>query len=278
LHALLPGGLGGPRRVSRALLEQSTLSVLPCETRSFTTEYRVSSWPMFYLGQKPGRTRGAAQEEHSKASEPHRINIMNTHFMDAQPNRNSRRRKRRKNQNRKPAAKIEPVVVAARRPDSPRLEKPTRRMKAASAKPRALREDVAVAVTKEPIVEAPKKRRDARIVQRKEDEIDDTERTRRRLLSRYLAAEGRAAITHAADAYFKEGFELPLEQDAQLKLLEHFDEARAGQALSALTTIFEEDDPIQLPILRQRLRRLEDHAEDVSLRSAATELRRRLPA
>lgn len=198
--------------------------------------------------------------------------------MDAQPNRNGRRRKRRKNQNRKPAAKLEPVVVAARRPDSPRLEKPTRRMKAASAKPRTMREDVVLATSKEPIVEAPKKRRDARIVQPKEDEIDETERIRRRLLSRYLAAEGRAAITHAADAYFKEGFELPLQQDVQLKLLEHFDEGRAGQAVSALASIFEEDDPIQLPILRQRLRRLEDHAEDFTLRAAATDLRRRLPA
>jgi len=150
-------------------------------------------------------------------------------------------------------------------------------MKAASAKPRALRDSIPSA-EKERIVEAPKKRRDARIVQRKEDEIDETERIRRRLLSRYLAAEGRAAITHAADAYFKEGFELPLEQDAQLKLLEHFDEARAGQAVSALTTIIEEDDPIQLPVLRQRLRRLEDHAEDLTLRTAATALRRRLPA
>src|SRR5690606_2462438 len=145
-----------------------------------------------------GRPRGAAQEEQTESKlRPVESNIMNTHFMDAQPNRNGRRRKRRKNQNRKPSAKLEPVVVAARRPDSPRLEKPTRRMKAASAKPRTVREDVVLATSKEPIVEAPKKRRDARIVQPKEDEIDETERIRRRLLSRYLAAEGRAAITHA---------------------------------------------------------------------------------
>ena len=198
--------------------------------------------------------------------------------MDAQPNRGGRRQRRRKNQNKKPAVKVEPIVVAARRPDSPRLEKPTRRMKAASAKPRTIREEVGVSQSRELPVEAPKKRRDARIVQRKEDEIDDTERTRRRLLSRYLAAEGRAAITHAADAYFGEGFTLPAEQEVQLKLLEHFDEARAVQAVSALSLLIDEDDPIQLPVLRQRLRRLEDHAEDLNLRSAATELRRRLPA
>ena len=114
--------------------------------------------------------------------------------------------------------------------------------------------------------------------ERMEDEVDETERTRRRLLSRYLAAEGRAAITHAADAYLGEGFELPREQEVQLKLLEHFYEARAVEAVSALSSLIEEDDPIQLPILRQRLRRLEDHAEDGALRDAATELRRRLPA
>lgn len=198
--------------------------------------------------------------------------------MDAQPNRGGRRRRRRKSQNKKPAAKVEPVVVAARRPDSPRLEKPTRRMKAASAKPRSERVEVGVSPGREVVIEAPKKRREARIVQRKEDEIDETERTRRRLLSRYLAAEGRAAITHAADAYFGEGFVLPREQEVQLKLLEHFDEVRAGEAVAALTSLIEEDDPIQLPVLRQRLRRLEDHADDPGLRDAATELRRRLPA
>lgn len=198
--------------------------------------------------------------------------------MDAQPNRGGRRSRRRKNQNKKPAAKVEPIVVAARRPDSPRLEKPTRRMKAASAKPRTIREEVGVSPSRELPASEPKKRREARIVQRKEDEIDETERNRRRLLSRYLAAEGRAAITHAADAYFNEGFTLPPEQEVQLKLLEHFDEARAVQAVTALSLLIDEDDPIQLPVLRQRLRRLEDHAEDPELRTAATELRRRLPA
>jgi hypothetical protein len=198
--------------------------------------------------------------------------------MDAQPNRGGRRRRRRKNQNKKPAAKVEPVVVAARRPDSPRLEKPTRRMKAASAKPRTVREEIGVSPGKEAPEEAPKKRREARIIQRKEDEVDETERTRRRLLSRYLASEGRAAITRAADAYLNEGFELPREQEVQLKLLEHFDETKSGQAVTALTELLDEDDPIQLPILRQRLRRLEEHAEDAALRDAASDLRRKLPA
>jgi len=197
--------------------------------------------------------------------------------MDAQPNRGGRRRRRRKSQNKKPAAKVEPVVVAARRPDSPRLEKPTRRMKAASAKPRTLQEEVKAA-SREIAEEAPKKRREARIIVRKEDEIDDTERTRRRLMSRYLAAEGRAAVSRAADEYFREGFELPKEQEVQLKLLEHFDESHSRKALEILADLIEEEEPLQLPVFRQRLRRLEDHAEDSSLRDAAAELRRLLPA
>ncbi len=200
--------------------------------------------------------------------------------MDAQPNRNLRRRRRRKPQNKKPEAKIEPIIVAARRPDSPRLEKPTRRMKAASAKPRTLIDPSAIRVLPSPLEEeeAPKKRRDARIIVRKEDEIDETERQRRRLLSRYLASEGRVAITRAADEYLGAGFELPREQEAQLKLLEHFDENRAKQALAVLRELVDEEEPHQLPLLRQRLRRLEDHAEDAALRETAGELRRVLPA
>lgn len=197
--------------------------------------------------------------------------------MDAQPNRNGRRRRRRKSPAKKTVAKVEPIVVAARRPDSPRLEKPTRRMKAASAKPRALREVTQEAATKE-LPDEPKKRREARIIVRREDEIDETERTRRRLFARYLASEGRAAVTRAANDYLSGGFEFPREQEAQLKLLEHFDEAQSKQAVAILADLIEEEEPQQLPLFRQRLRRLEDHAEDEALRTAASELRRLLPA
>ncbi len=188
-------------------------------------------------------------------------------MMDTQTNRVGRRRRRRKSPAKKTTAKIEPVVVAARRPDSPRLEKPTRRMKAASAKPRTQGDagrvlDRQVAILDPAEVEARKKRREARIVVRKEDEIDETEKTRRRLLARYLAAEGRAAVTKAANEYFSAGFELPSEQEPQLKLLEHFDEAQAQKALIVLKELLDEQTPTQLPVFRQRLRRLEDHAED----------------
>ncbi len=204
-------------------------------------------------------------------------------MMDTQTNRGGRRRRRRKSPAKKPAVKIEPVVVAARRPDSPRLEKPTRRMKAASAKPRTQGDagrvlDRPVAELDPADAEARKKRREARIVVRKEDEIDDTERTRRRLMARYFAAEGRAAVTKAANEYYAAGFEFPREQEAQLKLLEHFDEAQARQALLVLKDLLNEESPTQLPVFRQRLRRLEDHAEDPEVREAAAQMRRSLPA
>lgn len=169
------------------------------------------------------------------------------------------------------------MVALARRPDSPRLEKPTRRMKAASAKPRTERIE-GIAEPRLPLEEAPKKRREARIVQRKEDEIDDNERNRRRLLSRYMQAEGRAAITREANTYFQGGFEFPREQEVQLKLLEHFDEARAAEALATLAELIDEEAPLQLPIFRQRVRRIEEHADDENLRETAARLRRRLPA
>jgi len=196
--------------------------------------------------------------------------------MDAQPNRQSRRRRHKKTPNGKAAA-VEPVFIAARRPGSPRLEKPTRRMKAASARPRARSDD---SIVPEPVVleVAPAKRREARIVQRKTDEIDETEKNRRRLFSQFMASEGRAAVTRAAETYLTAGFALPREQDAQLKLLEHFNENRAREAILVLTELVRDETPRQLPVFRQRLRRLEDHADEPETRAAAANLRRSLPA
>lgn len=205
--------------------------------------------------------------------------------MDTQTNRVGRRRRRRKSPVKKPTIKAEPIVVAARRPDSPRLEKPSRRMKAASAKPRTVTEPTPGRPVTQPNLEleaaeleARKKRREARIVVRKEDEIDETEKARRRLLSRYLAAEGRVAVTKTASDYLAAGFEFPREQEVQLKLLEHFDEAQAQRALIVLKDLLSEEAPTQLPVFRQRLRRLEDHAEDAEVREAAAQMRRALPA
>lgn len=197
--------------------------------------------------------------------------------MDAQPNRSGRRKRRKKPPTAK-APPVEPVFIAARRPGSPRLEKPTRRMKAASAKPRTREDEQAQEVQKTAVEAAPVKKREARIVQRKVDEIDETEKSRRRLLGQFMASEGRAAISRAADTYLTAGFSIPREQEAQLKLLEHFNESRAREALDVLAELIREETPQQLPVFRQRLRRLEDHADDPGTRQAAAELRRALPA
>lgn len=196
--------------------------------------------------------------------------------MQTQPNRNSRRRRRKPEPK---AAAAAPVLIAARRPGSPRLEKPTRRMKAASARPKSLTDPPPreTSLLEEIALEAPKRPREARIIQRREDTIDETEQTRRRLLSQYMASEGRSAITRAADNYIRAGFEIPPEQEAQLQLLEHFDETLARKAISILKELIQLDAPCKLPVFRQRLRRLEDHAEDADTRVAAGELRRALP-
>jgi len=210
--------------------------------------------------------------------------------MDAQPNHGGRRRRRRKKSNTAKAGPVEPVFIVARRPDSPRLEKPTRRMKAASARPRGTALTAKEALEAQSQLKAAelkseaepaelrKDRRQARIVVRQTGAPDEAEKNRLRLLSRLMAAEGRAAISRAIDAYLAEGFVLPREQEVQLKLLEHFDETKAGQAISHLVELIAVEPPRQLPVLRQRLRRIEDHADEESMRHAAAQLRRQLPA
>lgn len=199
--------------------------------------------------------------------------------MDALPNRSSRRRRRKRSNKQQEAVAIEPVLIAARRPGSPRIEKPTRRMKAASAKPRPVR-TVAPEAPKSGVQasEEPARRREARIVQAKVSEVDDREKERRKLLAHVMNAEGRSAISRAAENYFAAGFELPAEQEAQLKLLEHFDESRARAAIEVLSRLLQTERPRQVPLFDQRLRRLEDHADEASTRDAAAVLRRALRA
>jgi len=103
---------------------------------------------------------------------------------------------------------------------------------------------------------------------------DASELERRRLLERFLESEGPAAVTRAANAYRKGGFGFPEEQLVQLKLLEHQDESEVCSALGVLTALLDQQAPIQLPVFEQRLKRLEDSAEEVETRTRAAELRR----
>jgi hypothetical protein len=100
------------------------------------------------------------------------------------------------------------------------------------------------------------------------------ERQRQRLIDRLLASEGRVAISRAADEYRAASFEFPVEQEVQLKLLEHLDETCARSAIEALKALLERERPIKKPVFEQRLRRLEEYGEDAATRDAAASLRR----
>jgi hypothetical protein len=104
--------------------------------------------------------------------------------------------------------------------------------------------------------------------------VDDAELERRHLLSRLLDSVTPGAVTRAANAYRKAGFSFPEEQPVQLKLLEHADEAVVCSALEVLTALLDQQPPIMLPVFEQRLKRLEEGAENVDTRNQAAELRR----
>jgi hypothetical protein len=198
--------------------------------------------------------------------------------MDGRQRSGYGRAQRKKPRNTDRADKPEPVRIAARRPDSPLLGKIPPRTIAASAVPRKRQESTAALVeAPSPAVATPEpSRRVARIVALKGDDADERERSRRKLLARLMTSLGRGPITRAADEFLKEGFELPNEQEVHLQLLEHFDEARARESLVAISLLLEEAMPIKKPVLDQRLRRLEEHADEAVTRDLAGDLRRSL--
>jgi len=197
-----------------------------------------------------------------------------------------RRRKRRNRAQARPANN-EPVLIVARRPDSPLIAKPRRRAIAASAVPKNQANGDGQAAAGDPSnghgapafaqrVIAQPARREARIVQIAGPAVDANERERQRLLDRLLHSEGRIAISKAADELVANDFALPTEQPFQLQLLEHIDEDRARGAIGVIASRLQKEPPHKKPVLDQRLRRLEEHGEDVSTREAAAALRRAL--
>lgn len=215
----------------------------------------------------------------------------------------NRRRKRRAKSDSK--AQHAPVLIAARRPDSPRLGKISRRNIAASARPKRANGQVEDASgveagpteSGEPIANgrsgvegslpegaqngadklngAERPRRVVRIAAATSSTVDEREQRRERLLERLSTCEGRSAISRIADELF-EGGGVPEEQPYQIQLLEHVHEQRAWAALRVMARLLDRQSPIKRPILDQRLRRLEEEADEVLLRAEARELRRRL--
>jgi hypothetical protein len=122
----------------------------------------------------------------------------------------------------------------------------------------------------------PVQRRSARIVQLVKSDDDAREKERRRLLDRLMASETRGAITRCAQDYVQAGHEFPADQAVQLQLLEHFDEEQARSAVEVLTRLLDSEQPLKRPILDQRLRRLEEYADDPETRTLAGKLRHRI--
>src|SRR5512133_515069 len=219
--------------------------------------------------------------------------------MDGQRHSSSRRRKsKRARTDNKPQGsekgkpREEPILIAARRPNAP-AERPKRRFIAASAAPRRVdrvedsplqnqtrvgHPSSSAALRVASASEDPASRRSARIVQVQSTGLDDREKQRLKLIERLLSSEGRVAITRAARELEAAGFEFPIVQDVQLQLLEHFDEAFARQALTNLASLLLEQAPIKRPLFEQRLRRLEEFADDADTRTAAADLRRTVRA
>ena len=117
------------------------------------------------------------------------------------------------------------------------------------------------------------RRRAARIVKAAEQTVT-TDNREQRLLERLLRSQGRAAITRAADELWESKFLAPKRQEIQIQLLEHENEHRARDAVFVMAELLQKESPVQRPVLDQRLRRLEEFAEDPITRDAARALRR----
>jgi hypothetical protein len=192
--------------------------------------------------------------------------------MDGQRQKSGGRRRRRKNRT-EAKQQAEPILIAARRPNAPLGPRSNGRPAVASARPTRRPEPAEPTPLPEPEPRAPT-RRAARIVKPVSADADEHERLRLRLLDRVMLSEGRGAISRAATEYREHGFEFPEEQEIQLQLLEHFDESCARAALDMMTRLLETQEPIKKPILEQRLRRLEEYADEPVTRDAAAALRR----
>jgi len=164
---------------------------------------------------------------------------------------------------RRPLASL-PEVVLARRPITASVKAETVPLASPAA---------AVAQAPSELTVAAPAKRVARIVSAS-SEHGENEREREALLSRLLDSEGPSAVTRAANAYRKGGFAFPEEQPVQLKLLEHTDEGEVCSALAVLASLLDRQTPIKLPVFEQRLKRLEDSAENPETRTRAAELRR----
>lgn len=113
-----------------------------------------------------------------------------------------------------------------------------------------------------------------RIVLPPNPDADPKKQERQRLLAQLLAASGSYSISKAADELFEAGYSLPDDQEVYVQLLEHTDELRVREAIARLTYLLAGQLPKRRPVIEQRLRRIEDQADEQLTRDAAANLRR----
>jgi hypothetical protein len=99
---------------------------------------------------------------------------------------------------------------------------------------------------------------------------------RERLTAALVAARGRSAIAAATEALLGAGHSLPADQEVLLQVLEHTDEARVRASIEHLGALLGDEPARHRPVLEQRLRRLEEFADEPATRAAAAALRRKL--
>lgn len=259
--------------------------------------------------------------------------------MEEQRERSNRRRSRRKSKAPRNKAVVEPVLIAARRPDSPLLKNGSHGV-VASAQPKQSGRGVQVLRRIDPAEELRSTNGHAanghspnghsmnghasnghsgavngsgaalnggangtfghveggqlEAAKSEQSESQQRENARRRavrivkvappvltpgnreqqLLDRLVRSEGRLAISRAADDLWDSKIVPPKRQEVQIQLLEHENEQRARDAVFAMAELLQREAPIKRPVLDQRLRRLEQFAEDPITRDAAGALRR----
>jgi hypothetical protein len=222
----------------------------------------------------------------------------------------SRRRQRRKSKTPRSKVVIEPELIAARRPDSPLLKNGFHDV-VASASPKHSSQLPKRVMVSSPLAEERSsiddanpslnsfvsgadlddegdggaiglddksssrevRRRAVRIVKAADTATGPNNREQQ-LLDRLVRSQGRGAISRAADDLWEGKFVAPKRQEFQIQLLEHENEHRARDAVFAMAELLQREAPIKRPVLDQRLRRLEQSAEDPITRDAAGALRR----
>jgi len=109
-----------------------------------------------------------------------------------------------------------------------------------------------------------------------DDAVVRAAQKRQDLLRKINAAQNPKAISDTIDTFLGAGFTLPDDQEIHLQMLEHRDEERVREALTRLEHLLMGQMPKRKPVLVQRLKRLEEHADEDATRTAAAQLRRKV--